>query len=506
LRKSSLFAALLFLIFAYPSFSQVTGEVVITADTLSYSEDGTTLEASGSVEVDSSDVTINAAHVVYNIENKQVVADNGFVMQIKKGARLRGEYLDYGFKTKRGLTRKVNVTYRYAVLYGELANIDEEKIELRNSSFNTCGLEPPHYHVSSITTTLYPEEGWVLGYYGYLWVDGVPFVPVPVYLFDLSAYGMGQRADASGVMSFPEMGSNDEDGFYVLYKIPWIASKKHTGRLVFLNTAKGGFGGGVEGNYLFNDYNSTNYRVYYDPRYNTYGGITHTYSFGPSIGGRSLFLYNFFRIRQKLMFDLITNVSYKERINFQTVSMLPNVTLKLNDIPALIDHFNIGGSVSLGYITEESTGVGDSVGNIHTRGYFNIPTDIGRLYAGLGHNQTWYGLTGYWSRLSQNLGLSRDLGYGFDSYVGHMHYIDFTGGSPFQYDSYLTRPSDEFYVGLGYNFGPHRISLDYSYYVPDWDQKEFIYTLSLGFHCYSVELKYNTAMQQVTLGVSLITR
>jgi hypothetical protein len=206
------------------------------------------------------------------------------------------------------------------------------------------------------------------------------------------------------------------------------------------------------------------------------------------------------------MFELKTNVSYKERINFQRVSMLPNITLALNDVPAFIDNFNIGGQVSYGYITEETTGVGDSTGNLQTRGYFNIPTDIGSLYAGLGYNQSWYGTTGYWHRLTQDLKLSRNFENGFDSYIGHMHYINFEGGSPFEYEMYLTKPSDEFSFGLGYNFGPHRLSFDYSYYVPDWDPKEFIYTLTLGFHCYAVDIKYNTAMEQLMFGVSLLAR
>ncbi len=506
MRNTSLFAALFLLVLACHSHAQVSGEVTITADTLSYSEDGTTLEASGSSEVISPDVKIDAPHVIYNIEERRVVADAAFAMKLRTGAILSGESLDYNFKTRTGSTKNVNISYRYAVLSGGIANIDEEKIELKDSSFNTCGLEPPHYHISSATTTLYPEEGWVIGYLGYLWLDGIPLVPVPVYLVDLSAYGMGQRADASGIMSLPEMGSNDEDGFYVLYKVPWIAGKKHSGRLVFLNTAKGGFGGGVEGNYIFDDCNNTNYRIYYDPRYNTYGGVTHTYSFGPPIGGRSLYLYNFFRIKQRLMFDLTTNVSYKERINFQQVSQLPVVKLTLNDVPVFFNHFNVGGSVSYGYITEETTGAGDTVGTLNGRGYFNIPTDLGRLSAGLGYNQSWYGLTRYWSRLTQNLGISRELGAGFDAYLGHMHYMNFEGLSPFAYEQYLTTPSDEFYSGLGYNFGQHRLSVDYSWYVPSWDEREFIYTLSLGFHCYAVEIKYNTAMQQVTFGVSLITR
>jgi hypothetical protein len=493
----------------------VVGNVEIRADSLSYSEDGISMEATGSVEVFSADTHITADHLIYKIENKEATADRGFVMQVNKDAQLSGDYLDYSFKTKIGDARKIKITYRYAVMSGDYAKIDEEKIELKDSSFNTCGLEPPHYHVSSRTTTLYPEEGWVLGYWGYLWLGNFPVVPVPVYLYDLSAYGAGQKADASGVMSVPEIGSNDQDGFYVLYKIPWIASKKLTGRFTLLNTAKGGFGEGIEGNYMYDDYNDLNFRVYYDPRYNTFGGITHSYRFGPETGKSNVSLYSFFKVKKEVMLELDTNISYKEEINFQRVSQLPNLTLKMNDVPAFFNHFNIGGSVSYGYITDVSSEVGatvqtkevgDTTGNIQTHGYFDIPTNIGRFTAGFGQNQSWYGLTGYWSRLTQNLRLSNNLGGGFDGYIAHMHYINFVGQSPFLFEQYLTTPSDEFYSGLGYNFGPNRFSVDYSWYVPGWDQKEFIYKLTLGFHCYAIDITYNTAMQQLMFGVSLLAR
>ncbi|MCX5727219.1 MAG: hypothetical protein NT030_08715, partial [Candidatus Saganbacteria bacterium] len=130
----------------------------------------------------------------------------------------------------------------------------------------------------------------------------------------------------------------------------------------------------------------------------------------------------------------------------------------------------------------------------------------GELNIGLGYNQSWYGFMSKWTRLTHNIVLSRDFQNGYDGYIGHMHYILFDGDSIFRYESYKVIPSDEFSFGLGYNFGPHRIGFDYSYFVPDWDQKEFIYTLTLGFHCYSVDIKYNTAMQQLMFGVNLITR
>ncbi len=93
-----------------------------------------------------------------------------------------------------------------------------------------------------------------------------------------------------------------------------------------------------------------------------------------------------------------------------------------------------------------------------------------------------------------------------DVYVRHLHYLDYSGGSPFNYELWLTAPSDEFGVGLGYNFGWNRFTVDYSYYVPNWDVRDLAYGLSIGFHCYTVDLKYSVAMQALTFGVSLINR
>ena len=108
--------------------------------------------------------------------------------------------------------------------------------------------------------------------------------------------------------------------------------------------------------------------------------------------------------------------------------------------------------------------------------------------------------------MTLNNKFSRLIYEDLSAYISHLHYLTYTGNSPFRYEQYHVLPSDEFGIGLGYNFGINRLTIDYLYYVPSWDVNDLDYGLSLGFHCYNIDIKYRAARKEVLLGVSLITR
>jgi hypothetical protein len=504
LRKLLGCTCLLVLICASQAFSENIEDLTVTADKISYSEDGMSLEAVGSVDARTNVLSIKASTLDYDIAQKSIHASNGFTMTDNSGLTFEGDALNYDLNTKSGSTKSISLKYKRAILTGEDAVFDDEKIELTNSSFNTCGLEHPHYHVTSKTTTLYPEQGWVLGYWGFLWIEEVPVLPVPVFLYDLSVQGKEGKSVLKDVMPMPVAGKNDEDGYYETYSIPWIANKKLNGRVHIFNTEYGGLGGGVDGNYIANENNDLYFRVYNDHRYNYYGGLTHRYYFGPSLGAQKTALFNFFNFRNQLLFELDTEITKKERINYEMVSKLPELTLLMNEVPAFWDNFRIGGQVSYGHITEESTGTGSDKGGFETRGYFDIPTDIGFLKVGVDYKQYWYGFGSSWTRLNTDIKLSRSFDNGFDGYLRHLHYINYTGQSPFTYEMYYEIPSDEIGTGLGYNFGPHRFTIDAVYYVPDNVPKDIDYGFSIGMHCYTIDMKYRGIRQEFSIGASLI--
>ena len=82
-----------------------------------------------------------------------------------------------------------------------------------------------------------------------------------------------------------------------------------------------------------------------------------------------------------------------------------------------------------------------------------------------------------WTRLYDSVKLANNLGAGFDGYISHLHYIHYTGNSPFNYENYFVAPSDELGFGLGYNFLSNRFTVDWSYYVPAWDPKDLDYSV-----------------------------
>lgn len=504
MRKALICTFVLSLLFTSQAFTENFDDLTVTADKISYSEDGMSLEAVGSVDAQTKDLNIKAAYLDYDIALKSLHAKNGFVMTVNNGLTFEGDALDYDIKTKSGSTKNISLKYKTSILSGKDAVIDEEKIELKDSSFNTCGLRSPHYHVTSATTTLYPEQGWVLGYWGFLWIGNVPVLPVPVYLYDLSLQGTTSKSAMKDVMPLPLVGSNDEDGYFVMYRVPWIANKKLNGRFHIFNTEKGGLGGGVDANYVANENNDLYFRAYNDHRYDYYGGLTHKYYFGPSLGAQKTAIFNFFNFRSQLLFELDSEISYRERENYQLVSKLPEFTLLVNDIPAIWDNFKVGGQLTYGHITEESTGIGTDKGGFESRGYFDIPTDIGRVNLMMNYRQYWYGFDSSWTRLYQEEKLSRSFDNGFDFYIRNLHYINYTGQSPFVYEMYYEVPSDEIGTGLGYNFGPHRLTVDASYYVPDNVPKDIDYGFSIGMHCYTIDLKYRGIRQEFSIGASLL--
>jgi hypothetical protein len=487
------------------SYSQAISDLTVSADAISYSDDGTTLEASGSVDAVSGTTLIKTNDFTYNINTKDITAHKGFKMTMLGGLTLEGDSLDYNVQSKNGLTKNVKIELRSSVITGKAASIDEEKIELKDASFTTCDLPDPHYHMTSMTTTVYPDDGWVIGYFGFLWLGHYPILPVPVYMYDLSSLsGSGQSKAVRDVLSMPEVGSNDIDGSYILYTVPWIANRKLNGKVHLMYTEKGGLAEGVDGNYATSDWNEVNARVYYDPRYSYYGGITDTYDFGPSIGQKKQLLYNFLKVQDSLLCELETDMSYKERINYERVSMLPNVTLRFNEAPAFVGNFKVGGEISYGNVSEESSGASFDRGILKTNGTFTFPTDIGRLSLGVRYNQSWYGFDQNWTRLANTTELDRDFGGGVNGYVSHLHYVYYTGNSPFNYEKYFLLPSDEFGFGLGYNFLSSRLTLDVSYYVPDWDPQDIDYGVTINMHCLSLDLKYRAMRQEFVFGVGLV--
>lgn len=498
MRKALVFF-ILFIALADLVRAEKVEDFILEADKLSYSEDGTVVEAKGNVLAKHKDLTIRSNNLLYRIDQGKVRAWDGFDMSIEGGVTLNGDTLDYDLKERKGDAKKVNLYFEKANMTGDQVGLQKEEVDLEGSSFTGCRLKDPHYHISASRVVLYPDEGWLICYFGYFWIGGIPLVPVPAYIFDLA----GRRI--KNVPPIPEVGYNEQDGSFVQTRFAWILSKNLNGRILISYAEKNGWGGGVEGNYSYNSSNSGDFRVYYDNVNKAYGGLTHTYSFGSQLGqdGQKHF-YGLFNIREPMMFDLITNFSYRERINYERVTVLPDVTLRLNPVPVLYDKLKMNGSLTYGVVSEEST-TRAGRGKIVTGLNYEIPTDNGTYGLGLGYDQSWYENLSVWTKLTQITSYGNKWG-DIDAYFAHMHYLGYGGSSPFNYERYNFMPSDEINVVLGYNLLVNRIGIDFKYYVPSAIPRELDYKATIGFHCFDIELIYKAMRREFSFGFMLVSR
>ncbi|MFC1767812.1 LptA/OstA family protein [Candidatus Margulisiibacteriota bacterium] len=493
---------LLFLALSNFIYAEELKDFILEADKLSYNEDGTVVEAEGNVSATHKDITIKSQKLTYKVNDGVLHAWGGFEMKMEN-LSLAGDILDYNLKTRTGEAENVDMYFEKAHLTGKYVELAEEEIVLKNASFTGCDQEETHYNITASSLILYPREGWLICYFGYFWGGNIPLVPVPAYIFDVSAYGVGRR-EIKNAPPVPEFGSNEEDGSYVNVRFAWLASRKLHGKFLISYAENNGWGTGVEGNYTYNDNNTGDFRVYSDPRNNMYGGLTHIYSFGPSLDAGRKYFFGLFNVRELLLFDLITNFSYRERINYERITVLPDVTLKLNDTPLFLERLKFGGSLTYGVISEEST-IKTGRGRVTTDLNYEIPTDLGKFGLGVGYNQSWYEDFGTWTRLTQLTSYSNTWG-NIDGYFGHLHYLTYDGASPFNYENYNLIPSDEIYLNLGYNFFFHRVGVNYTYYVPSMQPRDLDYITTIAFHCYDIEFTYRAIRKEFQFGFSLVTR
>jgi len=471
-------------------------DLVINAAHINYEQDQNIIEAMGSVEAVYKDFQVTGEHLIYYTDKKTIFLDGGFKFKYED-VTLSGKILDYKIKEREGRAESVRVKYQNVGLTGGALNFDAEKIDLLNASFTTCDLIHPHYHITGSEIILYPRNGWLVTYWGVFWVDSVPTVPVPVYIYDVEA----QRKGRVNVLPYPAIGTNDEDGMYASENFAWNIKRELNGTINVNYAAKKGWGGGAEANYIYNDYNEGNVRFYGNPQDNFWGGLTHTYSFGEEIKARSSepwsLVMPFYR-----QFELNTLLSYRERINYERVSQLPSLTFNVRE--GYIKNIKVSGSVSAALISEESSGTslfaGSGMVDLSTPVYKN---SIGTFTPGINLNETYYGNKTSWTRLSGRIRWDKDWRDNFLTFAGYSHYFSLIGTSPYRYELYRFQLWDTVNLGFLFSYNLSQFGAEAVYNLPALNPQDIDLLFKIGIHCYNIAVTYRALRNEFNLGVNL---
>src|SRR3989339_1090454 len=434
------------------------------------------------------DFVINANSIS---DEQDTVRAVGSVEATYDGVEMVGDEIEYNFKLDRGTGKNVKVNYENVKIEGTKLEFDREEVKLTNASFDTCGIRPvPHYHISARQISLYPKNKWLVAYWGIFWYQNIPTLPIPVYVYDIEAARKGEL----NTLPYPEVGSNDQDGFFINERVAWYLNRKLNGSFLMQYAAKKSLGGGVDLNYLANEDNQGSVRAFMNfvepPRL----GWTHHYYFGKQLQNsfmpRDRFASSTFK-----QLELETNVTYRERINYEYVSKLPEIVLKIKQPDIKVS----GGVISDGSV-EAVTKVGISANfakPIYEKDGFVVTPVLALAYTRYSGGQDWTKNT-----IAVNAEKKWEMGKSL--LVGFSHFINNDGQSPFAYEMYRFVPYDQLYAGIKTKLGKSSFVFDIVYNMPNFSPQDIDYTLSAGMHCYSIGLKYRVMRNEVNLVFGII--
>jgi len=477
--------------------------LLINADSVSYEKEKNLVEASGNVVATYKDLRVDAEHLIYNTKDRTVFADRGFILEIPE-ERFKGQKLEYNIDTKRGTAEEVRLEFRNIFISGKKVILSTEEVIMTDASFSSCDLLRPHYHISASSITLYPQIGWIVAYMGFFWIDRFPVLPVPTYIYDL-----GPRGDRRNIAPVPEIGKNDVDGWYGIERLAWHRSSNMYGRLNFIVTEKKGGGAGIDGNYIMDEQNEFYFRAGALEKDGSFGGLTYTYSFGPrlKLSEEELKIYDIFNLPRRRLYEFEIDLSSRERINYERVTFLPDLTLRLTKANLFNEDFVAKGEVGYGYVQEEST----EAKRYRSRIKLNFTQGIdlkryGILTLGVSPDYKWYESSEIWQMITGDIDLKKKWSPIFETSVGYMHYLMYEGTTPFAFEAYYFRPDDEFRERASFKMGESSFSISAAHYMPGWYPKDVDYTLKLAQHCYDIILTYRGMRQEFSIGTSLISR
>jgi hypothetical protein len=473
-------------------------DVIINADRVSYDEKKNLVEASGSVEVFYKDISVFGKHIFFNTASDEVMADQGFTLSYSN-INITGSTLNYQIDERKGTASDVCFSYDSIRLTGKSIDLSEDVLKLRNAAFTTCDLPDPHYRVTASNINFYPKYGWLVAYWGYFWLGPFPVVPMPTYIYDMHA----KEKQRENIPPFPEVGSNDVDGTYINETLAWNIRRELSGSYSLIYATKKGLGGGVEADYIVNENSRGNARLYGIAKDGFWAGITHHIFFGQELPREREETLRFFQLPKMRRYEFISTLSYRERINYERVSLYPNLDLKSRQGKTFWPQVEYDSEIMLGAVAEENNiALTRSGGNIKFN--WDLPkASIGEITPSLGLDTLYYSNGQNWTKTTGEIDLKKSLAENVELGIGYLHYFTVDGQSPFNFEMYRFSSSDRLRASLLFYIGETGINLSASYFLDTWSPEDIDYSLLFKMHCYNLMVKYRSIRREFELGFSL---
>jgi len=494
--KLAITCSLLFSFLLLPVKAQLKG-LNINAENISFEKEKGKIEAQGSAEVTYQGLFLRGQHLIYYTSAETFHADSGFRF-FYEGITLEGEALDYTLVSKEGQASKIYFSYKGMYLGGEKASFNPDHFILRNAYFTTCDQAPPHYRVTALEINLYPKFGWLVAYWGFFWLGNFPLVPLPTYIYDFRAEQRGHE----NLPPYPEIGSNSEDGNYLIESLTWHLKRELSGTYSLGWAANKGLLLGLKANYLLDDHQDGDFRLAWNPINKLVGGLTHSLHFGEESASVESFvkLLPSFHLYH---YQLDTTFSYHERINYQRVSYYPKLEWQSKENELWAGKAKMNFSLLAAMVAEENNiKLAEGGGKIKLTGQAK-ETSLGEFVPALTLDGLFYANGQKWLKPSFEMGLKKSLTPDLALRFNYLHYFFVEGQSPFLFENYRFSPSDQLLAELYLKHGDASGQISASYFLDNWTPEDIDYTLFFKLHCYNLSISYRSLRNEFTMGFSL---
>ncbi|MFA6431879.1 MAG: LptA/OstA family protein [Candidatus Margulisiibacteriota bacterium] len=470
----------------------------INADKVSVEKDKYRIEAEGNAVVKHKNITLFANHLIYDTSKEVFDADRGFKM-LFQGVSIEGVSVNFQVKKNEGTADNIAFDYQNARIKGERIVFNQNEMHIKNASFTTCDNPKPHYKVSASDLHLYIKDLWLVGYWGLFWLGGIPIVPMPTYLYDFNP----ARAENNNLAPFPEIGSNNDMGNYVNEKLSWYLNRQFYGNYSFGYSANKGLLGGFFSNYTLNNENRGDFRLNINPKDGFFGGIKHIGEFGNKYIAQQNSSFSFLSANTFSQFELETNLTSKERINYQQVSMLPYLVLRLKSSNQPNNYLQYNVEIGGGDIKEEgNTRLNKWGGKIKVSKLFEENNNVS-ISPYLIWDSYYYSNGTSWVKPAAGLNVGKIISPDLFFEMGYQHYLSMSGTSPFIYELYRYRPVDTLSANIKFKIGETNAKIASIYFLDNYSPEDIDYSVFFRLHCYNLGMTYRSMRNEFTFGVSL---
>jgi lipopolysaccharide assembly outer membrane protein LptD (OstA) len=177
----------------YVPFGEKAERVQYAGDTIQYYAKRRDLVLTSAAKVDYGGKTLTGKKITYSA-NLELLDATGQPILIEGEDKLFGKRMDYDLAVGTGLVREGTTQFMDGYYDGEtIAKVGNDVLKVWNSTYTTCDLRVPHYHLSSNRMKVYLDDKVVTGPV-VLYIGETPLVALPFFAQNI------RRGRRSGIL------------------------------------------------------------------------------------------------------------------------------------------------------------------------------------------------------------------------------------------------------------------------------------------------------------------